>query len=112
MRYPLPKLISILLVGFGTVLLALKIMTAVVFFSDDPTTLLVVKSMPSWSNFLQDAEPSQYWIKLLSDENGFVGFTFYQLLVEHFTTIFLILALLLGGIFKFSRRALTKSHAN
>lgn len=95
---PLPKMISAFLVGVGMVLLALKTMTAVVLFSDDPTTLLVLKSAPSWSNLLQDAQPSQYWIRLLSDENGFIGFTTYQLLVGHANTILTVLALLLGAV--------------
>ena len=112
MRYPLPRIISLVLVGFGIVLLALKTMTAVVLFSDDPTTLLVVKTMPSWSNLLQDAEPSQYWIQLLSDENGFIGFTLYQFLVGHATTILIAMALLLTAVTLTSRRALTKGHAN
>lgn len=106
------KILSALLLAIAVTLLVLKTMTAVVLFSDDPTNLLVVKAMPSWSNRLQDAEPSQYWIQLLSDENGFIGFTLYQFLVGHAATILIVLALLLTAVTLTSRRALTKGHAN
>ena len=106
------KLFPAVLIALATLLLALKTMTAVVLFSDDPTTLLVVKSAPSWSNLLQDAQPSQYWMRLLSDENGFIGFTFYQFLVGHADMILIVFVLLLGAVTLTSRHLAARSGAN
>lgn len=94
MHHKTLKRISALVMGIAALLLSLKIMTAVVLFSDDPTTLLVVKSSLSWSNLMQDAQPSQYWLVLVSDENGFVGLTLYQLLVDYAGPVTLALVLL------------------
>ncbi|MBQ1782586.1 MAG: hypothetical protein II007_02935 [Gammaproteobacteria bacterium] len=48
----------------------------------------------------------------LSDENGFIGFTLYQFLVGHATTILIAMALLLTAVTLTSRRALAKGPAN
>ena len=85
------KRISVVVIAIAVLLLTLKALTAVVLFNDDPTTLLVVKSSPSWSNLLVDAQPRQYWLVLVSDENGFIGLALYQWLVDHAGAISLLL---------------------
>lgn len=63
----------------------LKFFTAEILFADDPTSLLVFRSTPSFDNSIT-MEPNDslegYYL-LVSDENGFVGEGLYFLIVQY-----------------------------
>jgi hypothetical protein len=89
------KLRSILfLLGYG-LLTVIKLFTGVVVGLGDPTTSLVIKAVPTIRNFWSMGEETaaniakhtgtwyfekKYWL-LTANENGFIGETFYNLLI-------------------------------
>ncbi len=73
----------IILFGLLSVLfIAVKLFSAVILLKDDPTNFLILRSTPALDNQLVlDSIRNQNYLVLLSDENGFVGQSFYSFLV-------------------------------
>lgn len=65
--------------------LVLKLFTAEIIFSDDPTSILVLRLFPSLDNSITMISPINlegYYV-LLFDENGFVGEVLYHFIIKY-----------------------------
>lgn len=81
-----------------------KLFTAEVRYVDDPTVSLVVRSIPSLSNYLivKETNETEGMYFLLSDEGDYIGSDLYAVLIS---MDWLVSCLVLGVIlFAYSRR--------
>ncbi|MCK5876848.1 MAG: hypothetical protein KAG43_04375, partial [Candidatus Marithrix sp.] len=69
----------------------LKLFTSVVTLHDDTSVFLVLRITPSLDNYVvATAKELPSYIVLLSDENSFIGESFYELLTGYFWWFFLV----------------------
>lgn len=83
--------ITILLITASFLLLAVKLFTAVISLSDDPTRYLVIKAYPSLNNYILESTVGN--IKQLivaSDENKIIGEGFYFFATKYLWWLFLV----------------------
>nr|WP_086940430.1 hypothetical protein [Thaumasiovibrio occultus] len=88
--------ISALLMALIAGVLYAKLFTAVLTFSDDPTSILVSSTTPLASNTLRDPIDENAYSWLLFDENGFIGDGLYFLVVDWAYVIIGVLVLFFG----------------
>lgn len=83
---------------FVFLFVAIKLFTTEVSFSDDPTNILALRSLPSLNNSItltSHLKIESYYV-LLSDENGFLGQGLYQYTTKYFWWLIPVIGLVYG----------------
>lgn len=74
----------IILILITILLLIIKLFTAVIILSDDPTNFLVFRLSPSFNNdIIASSINTNEYIILMTDENGFIGDGIYYFITQY-----------------------------
>ena len=87
------------LLGIEIVLLWVKFFTAIITYSDDPTTSLVVRKIPALTNQLQltSMGVNDYLI-ILSDENELIGESLYYFMTSTLWWLVALIGIIFYGL--------------